>query len=78
MTNTDKNINNHEENKDLIARLMKSDDTAPEDTTDDISLSSARVVSTRYKVLLLVGAFILVLLLQYLIFPAVDKHQGLQ
>lgn len=78
MTNPNNNEQYTNENNEIISRLMQKEEKSPVETNDDISLSTSRVVSTRYKVLLLVWMFILVWLLQYLIFPAVEKQQGVQ
>ena len=75
---TNPNNHNDQENNDVITRLMQEENKDPIDTNDDMSLSTARVVSTRYKVLLLVWVFVLVWLLQYLVFPIVEKQQAVQ
>ena len=79
MTNPNNHNHHHDnENNDVITRLMQEEEKVSSQTQDDISLSSSRIVSTRYKVLLLVWVFLLVWLLQYLIFPAIEKQQWVQ
>jgi hypothetical protein len=70
-------------NNDIMARLLNESGTSiPENTPtrDDetTSIAAARVLSTRYKVYLLVMLVLLYVLVQYLFFPLLDKQQAQQ
>jgi type II secretory pathway component PulM len=70
-------------NNDIMARLLNESGTSiPENTPtrDDetTSIAAARVLSTRYKVYLLVMLVLLYVLVQYLFFPLLDRQQAQQ
>lgn len=68
------------QNNDIMARLLAESWTSiPNADTDQTSIASARVLSTRYKVYFLVVIVLIYIFLQYIFFPALDKqqlHQG--
>src|SRR3990167_1895358 len=69
-----------QQNNDIMSRLLSDAGTSIPDskqTIDDqtTSISSSRVMSTRYKIYLLVMIIIIYGFLQYILFPTLDKQQ---
>lgn len=70
-------------NNDIMARLLNESGTSiPENTpihdSETTSIAAARVLSTRYKVYLLVMLVLLYMLVQYVFFPLLDRQQAQQ
>lgn len=71
------------QNNDIMARLLNESGTSiPENTpthdSETTSIAAARVLSTRYKVYLLVMLVLLYVVVQYIFFPMLDKQQAEQ
>jgi hypothetical protein len=71
------------QNNDIMARLLNESGTSiPENTpvndSETTSIAAARVLSTRYKVYLLVMLVLLYVVVQYVFFPTLDKQQAQQ
>lgn len=70
------------QNNDIMARLLSESWTsipASDESQEQTSIASARVLSTRYKVYFLMVLVWVYVFLQYIFFPALDKqqlHQG--
>jgi len=71
------------QSNDIMARLLNESGTSiPENTpvhdSETTSIAAARVLSTRYKVYLLVMLVLLYIIVQYVFFPTLDKQQAEQ
>jgi len=68
-------------NNEIMSRLLADQDTnIPENTNDaePTSIASARVLSTRYKVYLVIILLIIYAILMYIFLPALDRQQAEQ
>ncbi len=68
-------------NNEIMSRLLADQDTnIPNDNenTETTSIASARVLSTRYKVYLVIVLLLIYLVLMYMFLPTIDRQQAEQ
>jgi len=69
------------QSNEIISRLLSDAGTTIPDSTEDTqvtSIASARVLSTRYKVYLLILLLVIYVFTMYIFLPSIDRHQAEQ